>query len=79
MQRLDPSFTLRYYEVIKSLGDGDQEKKDWKTVSNVDRKIELGDLNHSFEGHQYPDYVTYVVRRNASFWSRGRGGGGWDG
>lgn len=78
MQKLDPSFTLRYYEVVKSLGD-DIEKEDWKTVSNVDRKIERGNLNHSFEGHQYHDSTTYVVRRNASFWSRERKDGGWDG
>ena len=78
LQKLDPSFTLRYYEVVKSLGD-DSKQERWKTVSNVERKIELGDLNHSSEGHQDPGPMTYVVRRNASFWSRGRKDGGWDG
>ena len=78
LQKLDPSFTLRYYEVVKSL-DNDVEKENWKTLSNVDRKIELGESNHSYEEHQYPDSMSYVVRRNASFWSRGRKDGGWDG
>ena len=78
LQKLDPSFTLRYYEVVKSLGD-DIKYKDWKTVSNVERKIELGHSSHSYEGYQYPDPMTYVVRRNASFWSREREDGGWDG
>ena len=78
LQNLDPSFTLRYYEVVKSLGNN-SEKVDWKTVSNVHRKIELGDLNHSLEKHQNPDSMNYVVRRNASFWSRERKDGGWDG
>ncbi|KAL6713409.1 hypothetical protein ACLMJK_008874 [Lecanora helva] len=73
--KLDPSFTLRYYEVVKLLGS-EMEKESLKTVSNVHRKIELGDLSHSFDHHSQPK--TYVVRRNASFWSRDREDGGWD-
>ena len=77
LRKLDPSFTLRYYEVVKFRGK--DTEKDKKTVSNVGRKIELGDLDHSVEGQQHPSSMNHVVRRNASFWSRARKHGGWDG
>lgn len=74
MRRVDKWFTLRYYEVVKAVGGMAMAK----TVSNVERKIEAGDLDGGFEGKRGFESDTYVVRRNASFWSRGRGDGGWD-
>lgn len=97
----DSLFTLRYYEVVKgpesvnrSVGlktvskvprkarSGDRIK-DKKTLSHVHRKIEAGD--HFFEKNDDSERSVFVVRRNASFWSRKRKGeiagkdAGWDG
>jgi hypothetical protein len=74
VQKSDPHFALRYYEVVKALGD-----EDWngiRTVSNVHRKVELGDPDRYFQRY---NSNSYVIRRNASFWSRVRKDGGWDG
>lgn len=73
-ENCDPLFTLRYYEVVRVPRGGSR----WgglKTVSNVRRKIEAGD--YSFEKKE--DSGVYVIRRNASFWSRATKDGGWDG
>ena len=70
------SFSLRYYEVLRS--DEDLGKGQTTTVSNVQRKIEPGDLNDSLS-EQIPAQSNYLVRRNASFWWRVRKDGGWDG
>ena len=74
-ENCDPLFTLRYYEVVKPEGGIRPERL--KTVSNVDRKIEPGD--YFFEKEEESRPSVYVVRRNASFWSRARKDGGWDG
>ena len=72
----DPLFTLRYYEVVRA-----RKSKVLTTIfqtkSNVDRKIEPGD--YFFEPKEDPITGVFVIRRNASFWSRARKDGGWDG
>ena len=80
VQRSDPFYTLRYYEVVERT-EGSQAGT-FRTVSNVYRKIESGDPGiHDFKG----DFKSrhFVVRKNASFWFRLRKGGGkdegWDG
>ena len=84
-------FTLRYYEVVKnpeivnrSVGlKTVSQVHDKKTLSHVHRKIEAGD--HFFEKTDDSKQSVFVIRRNASFWSRKRkseGAGkdaGWDG
>lgn len=71
----DPLFTLRYYEVVRAQKSG-VRLENLKTVSNVDRKIEPGDY---FEKKKDSRPSVYVIRRNASFWSRARDDEGWDG
>ena len=66
----DPLFTLRYYEVVR-VNNGDKRPKKIRTASNVGRKIEAGGKKK--------DSDVFVIRRNASFWSRDRENGGWDG
>ena len=84
-------FTLRYYEVVKnseivnrSVGLKTMSKVyGKKTLSHVHRKIEAGD--HFFEKKDGSEQDVFVIRRNASFWSRKRRSGGagkdpgWDG
>ena len=71
----DPLFTLRYYEVVRvRKGDGLPR---FQTRSNVHRKIEPGD--YFLETEEESGSSVYVIRRNASFWSRARNDGGWDG
>ena len=72
----DPLFTLRYYEVVKVPKSGVRPGR-FKTVSNVDRKIEPGDYFFEMKEDSRPS--VYVIRRNVSFWSRRRKDGGWDG
>lgn len=75
-ENCDPLFTLRYYEVVR-VSKGAIRSGGLKTVSNVRRKIEAGD--YSFEKKEDSGSSVYVIRRNASFWSRARKDGGWDG
>ena len=78
-EHCDPLFTLRYYEVVKVNTSGIRSAKlkaKFKTRSNVERKIESGDYFFEKEGSEWS---IYVIRRNASFWSRARKDGGWDG
>ena len=72
----DTLFTLRYYEVVKGPKSGVRSQK-FKTMSNVERKIEPGD--YFFEKKDDSRRSVYVVRRNASLWSRDGKDGGWDG
>ena len=72
----DALFTLRYYDVVKAPRNNIQEVK-YKTVSNVQRKIEAED--YFFGNEKHSKSKNYVIRRNASFWSRPRKDGGWDG
>ena len=78
-RRLSPSegcdtlFILRYYGVVK----GPKSRVSKKTRSNVERKIEPGD--YPFEKKNNSGRGVFVIRKNASFWSCPRGGGGWDG
>ena len=71
----DPLFTLRYYEIRVPRGGFRPGRL--KTLSNVDRKIEPGD--YYFEKKEDSRPSVYVIRRNASFWSRTMKDGGWDG
>ncbi len=78
-EKCDPLFTLRYYELVRVKNDYVEPVKlvKLKTASNVNRKIEPGD--YSFEKVKDSDSSVYVIRRNASLWSRARKDGGWDG
>ena len=71
----DPLFTLRYYEI--RVPKGGFRPGGLKTLSNVDRKMEPGDYFFGKREDSRPS--IYVIRRNASFWSRARKDGGWDG
>lgn len=68
MPKVNPFFTLRYYEVI-GLKDAFDRKEELAADSNVHRKIERGDLDCDGK---------YLIRRNASFWSQSTNGGGWN-
>lgn len=74
--RSDPMYTLRYYEVVR-VPKGEVRMDGLKTESNVKRRVEAGD--RYFESKPGAKSDVYVVRRNASFWSRSREDGGWDG
>ena len=73
----DPSFTLRFYEVVKSK-EPDSAEQYWYTASNVRRKIERGDWARSHGKYEGADSKVYIVRRHASFWWR-QVGDSWDG
>ena len=75
-ENCDPLFTLRYYEIVKVAKSGVRSER-LRTLSNVDRKIEPDD--YFFEKKEDSRPSIYVIRRNASFWSRARKDGGWDG
>ena len=72
----DPLFTLRYYEVVRAR-KSEVVTTVFQTKSNVHRKIEPGD--YFFETKEDSGSGVFVIRRNASFWSRARKDGGWDG
>ena len=72
----DSMYTLRYYEVVR-VPKGEVRMDGLKTESNVKRLVEAGD--RYFESKPGVKSDVYVIRRNASFWSRSRKDGGWDG
>ena len=75
MLKSDLFYTLRYYEAVKLTEKS--RAGTFRTVSNVERKIESGDpSNHDLNGASESRH--FVVRKNASFWSRVGKDEGWD-
>ena len=74
VRRPDPFYTLRYYETIK-LAQRPPRKASIRVWSNLYQRIERAKLDFP----ENEEDKIYMVRRNASFWSRPTREGGWDG